>query len=98
MKTIAIRGILAAAVIIGVSIAGSEISRARKNAETWSVQQLRNGDWQKARFVNGVWAEEFYYTEDMGRMLEHRYWDSFGRMVEIEYDDDGKVRKKSVRE
>lgn len=98
MKTIAIRGIICAAVIIGVSRAGSEISRARTSAETWSIQQIRNGAWQKSRFVNGVWAEEFYYTEDMGRVLEHRYWDSLGRMVEVEYDEDGKIRKRSVRE
>lgn len=64
----------------------------------WSIQRLPNGQQWHARYVNGVWAEEKYFSED-GRLLQHRYWDSLGRMREVDYDPEtGKVDGSRVRE
>ncbi|CAB4191693.1 hypothetical protein UFOVP1229_92 [uncultured Caudovirales phage] len=100
MKSLLLRIVILSALVVSFSLVVGYVAQpmATRSGADWSVQQLPNGQWWHARYVSGVWAEEYYYSEDHSRVMEHRYWDSLGRMIEVEYDEDGKVRKRSVRE
>lgn len=83
--------------IVSASITVSCITPA-SSSQNWSVQQLPNGQWWYARYSSNVWAEDLYFTEDRSRILEHRYWDVYGRMIEVQYDEDGKPGKTAIRD
>lgn len=89
-----IRIILCSFLLIVVAID----THSRCSKKQLDITQMPDGRWRYAFSVGGEWVKEEYYTKDSHALVERRYWDCLGRMVEIEYGEDGLATRRSIRE
>lgn len=65
---------------------------------SWSWELQPDGRWRHVRTVNCEWAEERCYESDRVTLVQRRYWDVYGRMIDVQYDEDGKPGKMTIRD